>query len=125
LRSVKISWEYDPPQKDFPFYSSAAATDKLMVVGGRDKILHAVNPQTGKALWTFSTKAKIDSSPVIAGQRVFFGATTGEVFGLDANTGKVVWQFETGSSIIASPSIAAGRLIIGTTDGILYCFGAK
>jgi outer membrane protein assembly factor BamB len=125
LLSAKLSWEYDPPQRDFPFYASAAVTDEIVVVAGRDKMLHGLNPQTGKALWTFSTKAKIDSSPVIAGQRVFFGAVSGEIFGIDLNSGKAVWQFETGSSIVASPAIAQGRLVIGTTDGVLYCFGEK
>jgi outer membrane protein assembly factor BamB len=125
LLSAKLSWEYDPPQRDFPFYASAAVTDEIVVVAGRDKMLHGLNPQTGKALWTFSTKAKIDSSPVIAGQRVFFGAVSGEIFGIDLNSGKAVWQFETGSSIVASPSIANGKLIIGTTDGVLYCFGER
>jgi len=125
VQNRKINWEYDPPQRDFPFYASAAAAVNIVVVGGRDKMLHALAPQSGKALWTYATKAKIDSSPVIAGQRVFFGAATGEILGLDVNTGKVVWQFETGSSILASPSIARNKLIIGTTDGVLFCFGSK
>lgn len=125
LLNNKLRWQYDPPQRDFPFYASAAVTEKIMVVGGRDKIVHGVDPQTGKALWTFATKSKIDSSPVIAGDRVFFGATSGEVCALNIASGKVVWQFETGSAILASPAIVNGKLVIGTTDGILYCFGAK
>ena len=123
--SGKPVWLYDPPQRDFPFYSSAAVTDKIVVVGGRDKMLHALDPLTGKALWTFATKAKIDSSPVIVGARVFFGATTGEIYALDLSSGKVVWQFETGSSIVASPAVANNKLVIGTLDGMLYCFGEK
>jgi outer membrane protein assembly factor BamB len=125
LLGGKLVWQYDPPQRDFPFYSSAAVTDKIVVVGGRDKMLHGLDPQTGKALWTFVTKAKIDSSPVIAGERVFFGAASGEIYALDLSSGKVVWQFETGSSIVASPAIANGKLVIGTLEGMLYCFGEK
>jgi outer membrane protein assembly factor BamB len=123
--SGKPVWLYDPPQRDFPFYSSAAVTDKIVVVGGRDKMLHALDAQTGKALWTFATKTKIDSSPVIAGERVFFGAASGEIYALDLSSGKVGWQFETGSAIVASPSVTNGKLVIGTLDGVLYCFGAK
>lgn len=125
LAGSKLLWQYDPPQRDFPFYASAAVTEKILVIGGRDKIFHAVDPQTGKALWTFAAKSKIDSSPVIAGDRVFFAATSGEVYALDLNSGKVVWQFETGSAIVASPALANGKLVIGTTDGVLYCFGEK
>jgi outer membrane protein assembly factor BamB len=125
LSTSKLLWQYDPPQRDFPFYASAAVTEKILVVGGRDKILHAVEPQTGKALWTFAAKSKIDSSPVIAGDRVFFAATSGEIYALDINSGKTVWQFETGSAIVASPALANEKLVIGTMDGVLYCFGEK
>ena len=125
LSNGKLLWQYDPPQKDFPFYASAAVTEKIVVVGGRDKLVHGLDPKTGKALWTVTTKSKIDSSPIIAGDRAFFGTTSGEIYALDINSGKVVWQFETGAAIVASPSISNGKLVIGTTDGVLYCFGEK
>jgi outer membrane protein assembly factor BamB len=86
-------------------------------------MMHAIDLESGEALWTYRTRARIDSSPVIVGERVFFGASTGEVFALDAETGEVDWRFETGSSIVASPSIAEGKLVIGTEDGQVYCFG--
>jgi outer membrane protein assembly factor BamB len=88
-------------------------------------MMHGLDPKTGKALWTFAAKSKIDSSPVIVDNRVFFGAASGEIYALDSNSGKAVWQFETGSAIVASPAIANGKLLIGTTDGLLYCFGEK
>lgn len=125
LLAGKLLWQYDPPQRDFPFYGSAAANEKIVVVGGRDKMLHGLHPKTGEVLWTFATKSKIDSSPVIAGGRIFFGATSGEIYALDIDSGKAVWQFETGSAVVASPAIVNGRLVIGTTDGLLYCFGEK
>ncbi|MFQ5743105.1 MAG: PQQ-binding-like beta-propeller repeat protein [Acidobacteriota bacterium] len=123
LSSSKVLWEYEHPMRKFPYYSSAAVTADRLVVGGRDKMLHALDSRSGDSLWTFRTRARIDSSPVIVGDRVFFGAGSGEVFALDLSTGKELWRFETGSSIAASPSVAAGRLVIGTEDGDLYCFG--
>ena len=61
----------------------------------------------------------------IFGERVVFGASSGEVTILNTTSGELVWQFPTGSSIIASPAIVPGRLVIGTEDGQMYAFGAS
>ena len=80
-----------------------------MVVGGRDKIVHASNARTGKAVWTFATNARVDSSPAIAGGRVYVGSNDGRLYVLDLATGKKLWEFEAGAPLSASPAIAAGR----------------
>ena len=116
-------WAYEHPKRKFPYYSSAAITDGVLVVGGRDKMVHGIDPATGGPLWTHTSGARVDSSPVIVGDRVFVGGSSGDLVALDVRSGEVLWQFETGSSIVASPSLASGRLIIGTEDGDLYCFG--
>ena len=125
VSSAKVLWEYDHPQSDFPFFASAAATNEIVIACGRDKIVHALDPQTGKALWTHSAKAKIEASPVIVGKRVFVAVASGDLIALDLQTGKVVWQFESGSSFVASPAVAQGKLIVGSTEGVIYCFGGK
>ena len=88
-------------------------------------MIHALKPQTGELLWTYPTKSRVDSSPVIVGERVFFGTVGGELVALNLNSGEKVWEFVTGASIIASPSVAAGKLVIGTDDGRIYCFGKE
>ena len=66
----------------------------------------------------------MDSSPAIAGERVYVGSNDGRFYVLDLATGKKVWEFEAGAPLSASPAIAAGRIVIGSQDGKLYCFGA-
>ena len=123
LKNTKILWSYEPQQGGFPFYASAAVTNDAVIVGGRDKRIHALKPETGELLWTYPTKARVDSSPVIVGNRVLFGTVGGVIYALDLNTGAPVWQFVTGSSIVASPCVAGGKLVIGSDDGVIYCFG--
>ena len=125
LAAGKILWTYEPTDRSFPFYSSAAIRSDVVVVGGRDKRVHALHPQTGESLWTFPAGSRVDASPVIAGDRAYVGTLGGAIYALDLSSGRPVWQFETGSGIVASPSIVSGRLLIGTSDGTLYCFGAK
>lgn len=123
LDKGEVRWKYEHPERKFPYLSSAAVGADLVVLGGRDKLLHALDAGTGAKRWEYSTRARIDSSPVIAGGRVFIGAGTGEIIALDLAGGKPVWTFDTGSSILASPSLGGDRLVIGTVDGQLYCFG--
>lgn len=122
LKDRNIGWRYEHPQRKFPFYSSAALFQDRIVVGGRDKMVHGLNA-AGKGVWTFSTNARVESSPAIAGGRVFVGSNDGRFYVLNLNTGAKLWEFTAGAPISASPAIAQGRIVIGAQDGRLYCFG--
>jgi outer membrane protein assembly factor BamB len=67
-KKAEIAWTFEPKRSQ-PFYSSAAVTDKLVVVGGRDKQVHALDREKGTEVWAFTTKGRIDSSPVVVGGR--------------------------------------------------------
>lgn len=122
LAERRIVWRYEHPQRKFPFYSSAAVSNDYVVVGGRDKLVHGLNT-AGKAVWTFATAARVESSPAIAGNRVFVGSNDGRFYVLNLTNGAKLWEFNAGAALSASPAIANGRIIIGSQDGRLYCFG--
>jgi eukaryotic-like serine/threonine-protein kinase len=123
LKGRKIAWRYRDPDRNFPFYSSAALSNGRVIVGGRDKVVHAIEAASGKAAWTFETRARIDSSPAVAGGRVYVGSNDGRLYVLDMATGRKLSEFEAGAALTASPAIAGGRVVIGTQDGVLYCLG--
>jgi outer membrane protein assembly factor BamB len=122
LTQHRVSWRYQHPQRHFPFYSSAAVTASRIVIGGRDKMVHGLT-LAGKAVWTFDTRARVESSPAIAGERVFIGSNDGRFYVLGLNDGVKLWEFNAGAPLSASPAIARGRIVIGAQDGRLYCFG--
>jgi eukaryotic-like serine/threonine-protein kinase len=122
LSEHRIVWRYQHPQLHFPFYSSAAVTRSRIVIGGRDKMVHGLG-LAGKAVWTFPTKARVESSPAVAGGRVFVGSNDGRFYVLNLSTGGKLWEFNAGAPLSASPAIARGRVVIGSQDGRLYCFG--
>ena len=117
-------WRYKRPDRNFPFYSSAALSGTRVVrrrprqAGARPR---SPDRQGG---WTFTTRARVDSSPVVAGGRVYVGSNDGKLYVLDAGTGKSVFEFEAGGPLSASPAVAAGRVVIGSQDGKLFCLGA-
>jgi len=122
LTEHKIGWRYQHPQRHFPFYSSAAVTATRIVVGGRDKMVHGLSV-VGKGVWTFETRARVESSPAIAGGRVFVGSNDGRFYVLNLSNGAKLWEFNAGAPLSASPAIGRGRIVIGAQDGRLYCFG--
>jgi eukaryotic-like serine/threonine-protein kinase len=122
LAEHSVGWRYQHPQRKFPFYSSAAVLNDRVVVGGRDKLVHGLST-AGKAVWTFATRARVESSPAIAGGRVFVGSNDGRFYVLNLVNGAKLWEFNAGSPLSASPAIANGRIVIGSQDGRLYCFG--
>ncbi len=123
LKLKKQAWLYTHPQRQFPFYSSAALVDGRIVIGGRDKMVHCLNAANGKAFWTFRTNARVESSPAIAGGKVYVGSNDGRFYVLDLAKGTKLWEFNAGGALSASPAIAGGRVVIGDQNGKLYCFG--
>ena len=122
LQQKQVVWHYEHPQRKFPFYSSVAVTSTRVVVGGRDKMVHGLTP-AGKLVWTFATRARVESSPAIAGERVYVGSNDGRFYVLNVNDGAKLWEFDAGAPLSASPAIANGRIVIGSQDGRLFCFG--
>jgi outer membrane protein assembly factor BamB len=121
----RILWRYEHPQRKFPFYATAAVANGLVYAGGRDKIMHALDTKTGKEIWAFTTKARIDSSPVVTPDgRVFFGSNDGNLYAVDGKTGKETWKFTAGAPISASPAMVGNRIVIGSQDGRIYCLGS-
>jgi glucose dehydrogenase len=123
--NAKVLWAYEPEKRAQAFYASAAVTDGLVVVGSRDRKVHALGRKDGKPKWVFETGGRVDGSPVVAGKRVYAPSLDGKLYVLDLESGKEVQQIELGRGIAASPAVVDGRLIVGTTDGTLYCLGKK
>ncbi len=124
-KSSRIMWTHTDADREFPYMSSCAVTDGHVVVGGRDKFVRSLDPATGKQRWRFETRGRVETSPVIVGDRVFFASYDGNIYAVELATGKEVWRFDSGSSFSASPAVAEGRMVISTEDGLVYCFGGK
>ncbi len=124
-KAKQVLWSYTDKQSTQAFRSSPALAEKLMIVGGSNKYVYALDQTTGDAAWKFRARKRVDSSPVVCGDRVFFGSADGRLYALDVRTGAKVWEYETGGSLSASPAVAAGRLVIASDDGVVYCFGSR
>ena len=93
LTTQEILWRYEHHTRHFPFYSSALNVDGKVVIGGRDRMVHAIDDQTGEEAWTFVTSRRVDSSPVAADGRIYIGSGDGRLYVLDLETGEKLWEF--------------------------------
>jgi outer membrane protein assembly factor BamB len=124
LKKAEVAWVYEPARAG-EFLSSPAVTDKLVIVGSRDKEVHAIDRARGTPVWSFATKKRVDASPVVVGDRVFVGSLDGKLYVLDLAKGTELQRFALGRSITASAAVGGGCLVVGTTDGVVYCLGKK
>ncbi len=122
VKSKAQLWRF-APRREFPFYSSATLFEGKVILGGRDKVVHALDEKTGKEAWEFPTKARVESSPAVSGGRIYVGSNDGNLYVLDGKTGKKLDEFTAGSPLSTSPAISQGRLVIGSQDGKIYCLG--
>ena len=123
----KISWVYEPEKTKQPFYSSPAVTEKLIIIGCRDRHIRALDRVKGTEVWDFAASGQVDCSPVIVGDRVIVGAKdrTGSLYVLDLAKGKLRAKIELDGAIIGSPAVSDSRLVIATEKGTVYCLGEK
>ena len=117
----KQLWDYDQIGNEAMVYSSPAVADGLVVVGARDRSVHAIDAGTGEAKWTFEARNDVDGSPVISGGRVYIGARDKKLYVLDLKTGKKLWDFTAGRAIGGGAAIGRGVLVITDSAGNVYC----
>src|SRR5439155_12707095 len=63
-------------------------------------------------IWETPIAGHVESSPAVAGDRVYFGAGQAGIVCLDAASGRQRWRFP-GRHADASPAVEGGRRVIG------------
>ena len=66
---------------------------RLFVAAIDTHTVYALDEDTGKVLWSFTSGGRVDSPPTIYGDRVLFGSADGWVYSLRAADGALDWRF--------------------------------
>jgi outer membrane protein assembly factor BamB len=102
--------------------NSAGAGGVASATGGRVWCLH---PKTAKRIWTKRLASASESSPLIAGGRVYLGSQDGTVYALDARNGRIVWRYRAGAPVKAGLALSQGRLYFGDYSGVVTALRAS
>lgn len=96
---------------DWPMYRGTPA---------QDGVAPGAIPDAPELLWTHVVGQAIASSPVVAGDTVYFGADDGLLHAVALKDGVERWTFKTQDMIEAAPIVVDGRVVVGSSDGFLY-----
>lgn len=140
-------WSKDIGKGVSGFFSRLRAQadyDKLFVAD-RHGVVAALDPQTGKKIWSnnyattkkrgrwtnlwglFAKKqsARISGGLTVASNKVFFGTEDGDVYALDAQTGEQVWKVQVKGEVLSQPAIESGILAVNTGSGTMFALDAE
>lgn len=110
--------------------SQPAVADGTLYVGGPDGVFAAMDAKTGESRWTYDANEATGPLPggapngirdgaAVAGDKVYFGDSTGRVFALHRKTGAVAWisqaSEQPNSALTSSPLVVGNRLFIGVS----------
>ena len=111
---------------------STAAFDgtRLYVGGGRAGDLSiakpgsvtALDPGTGRKIWSFSNLPGPVVAPVSVANGVVFASGGKSCVALDGSTGRLLWKADAAATIYGGVAIADGRVFFGDTGGNLYAY---
>jgi len=117
-----VAWTYE--DRSLPFFSSPAVNDRLVLIGSRDKSLHAIDRKTGEGAWRFKTGGRVEGSPILFNDGVVFGSSDGRLYAAELETGSELWSLDLGESLVASPAFGSRQLVIGGDKGTVFAVRA-
>lgn len=92
--------------------------------GSAPSFLAALDARTGRTLWRFRSGV-VETSPLLAGGRAYFGSWDHRVYAVDARSGQLDWSFATGDRVKGGVAFAGGTIFAGSYDGRLYALDAR
>ena len=97
---------------------------------GKNRVAGGGSSPRNRVVWQHQADGSINSSALVEGGRVYFGANDGMVRCLDAETGNAVWTRELkpvearAFKLFSAPELVGNRLYIGSANRHLYCMDA-
>jgi outer membrane protein assembly factor BamB len=130
-------WPWGHESGDF-YISSPVLANGLVLFGGGDGALYAVDAARGTIRWKAPTGDRIRATPAVADGAVYIGNARGRLFRFDLGTGRKEWTFDTAGAALdsskfgwdrttlqSSPAVAGGMVYVGSRDGSFYAVDAK
>lgn len=120
----------------FEAASAPVVTEKMIYVATAGQGMMAFDRLTFKPVWNYRTapamfysvpysqdyQQTVETSPVLVGNTLVFGASDGYLYGVNAQTGRFQWKRNLGAPIFSSPAVSGDAMYIADFSGNLYCF---
>ncbi|MCX8175006.1 MAG: PQQ-binding-like beta-propeller repeat protein [Candidatus Micrarchaeota archaeon] len=94
-----------------------------LTAGGK---LYSLSAKNGARRWEpVEAEDSFTSRPVEYDGSIYFGASDGKVYAVDAASGRIRWTYQTGGWAAGSPAISSSSIYIGSLDGTLYALSTS
>lgn len=133
LTTSRESWHYPPePIRNATFYASPALSEGgLVIVGGYDKLVYALDPTMGgdvRSAWIFEgASGNIIGAPVVAEDIVLVPSADNNLYALDLSTGNPVWTqpFSTDEALWSAPLVEEDVIYLASLDHRVYAIDLR
>ncbi|MBI9063681.1 MAG: PQQ-binding-like beta-propeller repeat protein, partial [Marinilabiliaceae bacterium] len=116
--------------------SKPVGTDSLWILGSAHPGIGAFDRNTYSRQWIFEVEPaifytpsyfsdnqqSIEVSPLLLGDKVFFGAMDGNLYLLNSNSGNLIWKKSLGVPVMSSAASNANQVYVADFAGNVYCF---
>jgi outer membrane protein assembly factor BamB len=123
VTSGKVAWTYQ--DRALPFFSSPAVNEQLVLIGSRDKHLHAIDRKTGAGVWKFPTGGRVEGSPIVFADGVVFGSSDGRLYAASLDAGTELWRLDLGEALVASPAFGGRQIVISGEKGTVFAIRGR
>ena len=128
LTTNRESWHYpQEPSRASSFFASPALSEEgLVIVGGYDSMVYALDPSLGgdvRLAWTFEGASdNIIGAPVVAGDIVLVPSADSNLYALDLSTGDPAWTqpFSTDEALWSAPLVEGDVIYLASLDHRVY-----
>lgn len=103
---------------------STVCNDSLIIFGGINGYLYALDAVSGDSVWCFKTYGTITSSPLASGKYVYCTSFDSYIYCLDGSTGAMLWSYQFENKSRTTPVIWKNYLF-AAADRTIYCFTNK
>ena len=125
-----------PVPYDLQVASTPLVTDKMIVTGTSAEGLVAYDRYTLKEIWKVKpgnslvytapyskpNAATVESSPVLVGRMIVFGASDGYLYAVDRDNGRIITKINLGAPVLGRACLEGNNLFVADFSGNLSCF---
>lgn len=97
-----------------------AFANDLVFMADVKGLMAAYDVESGKRRWRIKTKEQISGGVAAYGDRVWYGALSGELVCLSASDGSELWRRALGSELLAPVTVDGSLVVAQTSDGKVF-----
>lgn len=132
-KTGQLKWKF---KTEGDIRSNVLLDDNCLYCVSGDGCLYAIGKKNQQLHWKFKGRGDrkyelfsfadyFQSSPVAAGNTIFFGSGDGYIYAVDKTTGTLIWEYQTGAVVHSSPAVHHNKVYVGSFDGNFYALNAK